>query len=229
MGAITHQPQVSREYVAMVERQNRMLKRLGAFLFFLSFMTTGLIALQLKRISRPAAPQGQTKIISATEFDLVDQNGKNQGLLSGGPNGAVLILNGPNGKAGLMFYPSDKSGGSSMSLTSVSGEEVVELTAGELFSSLAVGTKEISGDKIQMIASSGDQSLTVSNKAGLHAVLGDSPIIKLGTGSTTETSMAALTLFGKDGRESWIAPKSGAEKSLGTNLREQPKFRSKSK
>jgi hypothetical protein len=207
MGAITQQPQVFLEYLARLERQNRMLKRVGTFLFFLCFLAIGLIAWQLKRISRPAAPQGQTKIISATEFDLRDSNGKMQGMLSASPSGAILILDGPNDKPGLMFYPLDKSGGSSLSLTSVSGEQLVELAVGDPFSSVDVGTKEVRGDKIEMSAGGGSQSLTVSDKAGFQAVLGTASLVKSGTRATTDTSVAALTLFGKDGRVIWMAPK----------------------
>ena len=207
MGAITQQPQVYLEYLARLERQNRMLKRVGAFLFFLCFLGIGLIAWQLKRISSSAARQGRSKIISATEFDLVDQNGTNQGLLSGGPDGATLFLNGPNGKPGLMFFPFAKYGGSSLSLTSVSGEQLVDLTVGDVYSSVTVGTKETKGDKIEMAAGGGGQSLTVSDKAGFQTVLGSASLLKPGSGATTETSVATLTMFGKDGRVIWMAPK----------------------
>src|SRR5579863_1281990 len=142
MGAITKQPQDLLEYLIRLERQNRMLKRVGAVLFFLCFSAIGMVAWQFRKISRSAELQGQTKIIRATEFDLVDQNGKSQGLLSGGPDGAMLFLNGPNGKPGLMFFPFDKGGGSSLSLTSVSGEQLVDLTVGDVYSSVTVGTKE---------------------------------------------------------------------------------------
>lgn len=210
MGAITQQPQVFSEYVARVERQNRMLKRIGAFLFFLCFLAIGLIVWQIKRLSRATALQGRTlvnKVIYANEFNLVDQNGKSQGILSGGPNGAMLFLNGPNGKPGLMFFPFDKGGGSSLSLTSVNGEQLIDLTVGDVYSSVAVGTKETAGDKIEMAAGAAGQSLTVSDKAGFQAVLGSASLMKQKSGATTETSVAALTLFGKDGRVIWIAPK----------------------
>jgi hypothetical protein len=209
MGVITPQSQLFTEYISRLERQNQMLKRVGFFLFFLCFLAIGLIAWQLKRISRPAAAQGQVlvnKVIYANEFNLVDQNGKTQGVLSGSADGAMLFLNAHNNKPGLMFYP-DKSGGSSLSLTSVSGEHLVMLTTDDEFSWVTIGAKEDRGDRIQMAAGAGGQSLTVSDKTGFQAVLGSASLMKPESGATTNTSVAALTLFAKDGRVIWMTPK----------------------
>lgn len=209
MGDIPQQPQVVMEHVSRLERQNRVLKRVGFGLFFVCFLAIGLVAWQVKKISRVGALQWQTKTVSANQFNLVDSNGKNQGMLAATSGGALLFLNGPNNKTGLMFnpYPGEgSSSGSSLSLLSPNQEQQVTLNTEDAFSWVTIGTKQSNGDKILMAAGGGDQSLTISDKAGFKAVLGNASLVKAESGQTTNTSVAALTLFGKDGHVIWMTP-----------------------
>jgi hypothetical protein len=205
MGAITQQPQVFMDYLERLERQNRMLKRLGVFLFLLCFLAIGLMAWQLKRVSHLAAPLGQAKIISATEFHLRDENGKLQGVLAASPDGAMLFLNGPNNKTGLLFNPGPS--GSSLSLMSSDGEQQLSLHTDNAFSWVTIGPNEGTGDKIEMFTGGGASNVTLSDKAGFQAVLGRASLVKPESGETRNTSVAALTLFGKDGHILWMTPK----------------------
>src|ERR1700685_218312 len=90
---LLQQPQVFMDYVRRLESQNRMVKRVAFILFFLCFSAIGLIAWQVKKLSRLTTPQGQTKIVSANEFHLMDENGKVQGMLAASSGGAMLFLN----------------------------------------------------------------------------------------------------------------------------------------
>jgi hypothetical protein len=204
MGAITQQPQFM-DYVRRLENQNRMVKRVGFVLFLLCFSAIGLLAWKVKKLSRPTTPQGQTKIVSANEFHLMDENGKVQGMLAASSGGAMLFLNGPNDKTGLMFAPGQ--GGSSLSLMSSSGEQQVTLNTEDALAWVTIGTKESNGDKIQLTARSGAQNVMVSDKDGFQAVLGVSTLVTPESGETRQTSVAALTLFGKDGHVIWRTPK----------------------
>jgi len=208
MGAIIQQPQVFMDYVRRLESQNRMVKRVGFVLFFLCFSAIGLIAWQVKKISRLTTPQGQTKIVSANQFNLMDENGKMQGMLAANSDGAMLFLNGPNNRTGLIFSPGEGgSNGSSLSLMNSSGEQQVTLNTADAVAWVTIGTKESNGDKIQLIAGSGVQNVMVSDKAGFQAVLGNSTLVTPESGETRQTSVAALTLFGKDGHVIWRTPK----------------------
>lgn len=195
------QPQV--EY-ARLERQNRMLKRVGFFLFVLCFLCIGLIAWQLRKLSHGLA-LGHTKMISANQFNLLDQNGKVQGLLSGSEGGAMLFLNGPDGKTGLMFAPGPDKG-SSLSLESSDGGQQITLNTSDLFSWVNIGTKDDTGDKISLTAGAADR-MTVSDKAGFELVLGSASLVRPESGDSHNTSAATVTLFGKDGRVLWMTPK----------------------
>jgi hypothetical protein len=209
MGAITQQPQVFVDYAARLEKQYRMLKRFGIFLsfiLFVSLLAIGMTARRLMRVSHSTGLQAQAKIISATEFDLRDENGKVQGILLASPGGAMLFLNGLNDKTGLMFAPGP-GGANSLSLMSSSGEQQVHLHAADGFSWVTVGSKESNGDRVEMATGGGSQTVTVSDKAGFHAVLGSASLVKSESGETRHTSAAALTLFGKDGHMIWMTPK----------------------
>lgn len=206
MGGITQQPQVFQESMARLEKQNRMLKRVGLFLFSLCFLAIGLLAWQVKKMSRLTAPQGKSKIISANQFNLMGEKGEMQGMLAATQDGATLDLWGPNGKGGLTF-DSGSSVGPFLSVKGSNGEQVITLSASDTSSGMSVGTKEGEGGRIEIFAGLGSGSLTVSDKAGFHAVLGRTSLATPETGATRDTSVAALTLFGKDGRVIWLTPK----------------------
>jgi hypothetical protein len=207
METAKQQPPVSIEYVMQLEKQNRILARAGFFLSLLCFLAIGLITWQLRRISRSSTVQAGTKMISANQFTLLDENGKVAGALVGGAEGAMFFLNGPNGKLGLTFGPGPNSTGSYLSLMSPSGEQEVNLNASDPYSWVTVGTSGSAGDKVEMSAGGGIQHVTVSDKAGFEVVLGSTSLIKPQSGRTTNTSAAALTLFGKDGHIIWMAPR----------------------
>jgi hypothetical protein len=59
-------------------------------------------------------------------------------------------------------------------------------------------------DRVELTAGGGVQHVTVSDKAGLEIVLGSASLIKQRSGGTTNTSAAALTLFGNDGHIIWM-------------------------
>ena len=59
-------------------------------------------------------------------------------------------------------------------------------------------------DRVELAAGGGVQHVTVSDKAGLEVVLGSASLIKQRSGGTTNTSAAALTLFGNDGHIIWM-------------------------
>jgi hypothetical protein len=128
MEAITPQPQEFIDYVRRLERQDRRIKIVGLVLFLLCFSTIGLTAWQVRRLARATA-YGGTKVIGATQFNLLDENGKTQGMLTATSGGAMVFLNGPNDKVGLQFNPGEgTSNGSSLSLMSSSDEQQVTRT-----------------------------------------------------------------------------------------------------
>lgn len=203
MGAIT-QPTAFVERVARLEGQNRILKRVGLFLFCTCFLSIGLIAWHLRSVSRAPTAQGRARIISAHQFNLLDENGKIQGLLTGTPGGAMLFLNGPHGKVGLSFHPDED--GSSLSLRSANGEQTILETISDTFSSLTFSTGA-GNNRIQMIATLAGGNLTVSDAAGFEAALGNASLVKPENGEGRATSAATLTLFKNDGHVMWMTPK----------------------
>jgi hypothetical protein len=208
MGTITQQPQVFTDYVARLERQNRMLNRGGFFLFLVCFLAIGSIAWQVRTMSRGTLLHAERGMISAKEFDVLDENGRTQGMLKGTKDGAMFWLNGPENTRGLAFA-SDPSGpaGSLLGVVSPNGEQQFVLSVSDASSALKVGATKGGQDEVDISAGGGLQSVTVSDKAGFQAVLGSASLVRPESGETRATSAASLTLFGKDGHVIWMTPK----------------------
>ena len=196
--------------MARLERQNRMLKRTGTFLFLVCFSAIGVIGWQVKRVSG-IFPGNNTGMISASQFNLVDDKGNLQGMLAWGTDGPTFDLRGP-GKGGLSFIPitgvAANPGGFSLTLSSASGKQQISLDVGDSVSSETIGTgNSLDTDNIHIMAGEYGQRIMVSDELGFRAILGKTFALTSPTGGSMTTSGAALTLFNKNGHVIWMVPK----------------------
>jgi len=210
LGTIIRDPDDFTGYAAQLERQNRMLKRVGACLFLGCFSAIALIGWQLKRVADIFSIHNP-RMISARQFNLVDDKGNIQGALVSLPEGPFFRLGKPD-KGGLSFDELPGEAGTpdtfSLRLSSPSGKQHISLFAGDRASSVTVGTGiSLDKDNIQIMAGEFGQRVTVSDELGYQAILGETWPLTSPTGGSMTTSGAALTLLSKDGHVTWMVPK----------------------
>ena len=183
-----------------------MLKRVGACLFLICFSAIALIGWQLKRVG-DIFSINNPRMISAPQFNLVDDKGKIQGALVWDKDGPFFRLGEP-GKGELSFDPLPD--GFSLTLSSASGKEKISLNAADRLSEVTVGTgmgDSHDKDNIHIMAGEFGQRVIVSDELGYQAILGETWPLTSSTGGSMTTSGAALTLFSKDGHVTWMTPK----------------------
>lgn len=175
------------EDVIRLERQNRILVLVGLVLFLLCFLAIGFIAWRLKETSHISASQ-KSGIVSAQQFDLIDEKGRLHGTFATTSDGAVFALYGQvNGKA--------------------EGQVIALEAVGDSFSWMNIGSKEHNRGRIEIRSAGEIQNISISDSEGFKAVVGSTSLINSHTGQTTDTSAATVTLFAKDGHIISMVPK----------------------
>jgi len=167
-----------------LENENRRIKKIG------------LVAAVLVSTLIISGQASTNKIVTASEFRLVDTTGKVRGTFLTNAEGQTMIsLTDPSGK----LYTSLGTGteGSSLLLTNADGKTWASLSA----SANKFGGLHLYGSAGEIhIAVDGEAgpSLRVEDKDSYSSVLGRSDLVSPATGKKEQTPAASLVLFGKD-------------------------------
>jgi hypothetical protein len=151
---------------------------------------------------------GQTKMaktVEATEFRLVDTNGKVRGRLLTNDSGQTLLtLSDSTGQINSSIGTG--TSGSSLSLGSADANGSVLLTSASnnWFPALRMTG---SGGKLELyLNGESGPKLAIEDSDGYSSVLGRSDLIQAKTGKKEQTPAASLVLFDKEKKVLWSAP-----------------------
>ncbi len=194
-----------------VEKENRRLKRIVA---------VGSLLAAVLLIMGQARPR---RTIEAEKFVLKDANGSSRAQLGMDSNGPTLSLQDANGVPLVALSGGDYS---FLTLFRTGSKEQVTMSANKEFygmvlydekshrAGLAVW-KGIPGltlydekgtERAGLVAPDGGPSLKLEDQNGYSAIFGSTDLITPSTGRKEMTSVASLTLFGRDKKVLWSAP-----------------------
>ena len=188
--------------LAKLERQNRRLKRLG--LLFLLIAGAGFLIAQVPRKPLNAAPAPAPSAASydtlvVHRLELRDKAGKLRGLWTVQGEDPTLAL-----------YDAAENTRAELAVTAAGPNLWLRDAAEKLRAALAVFAD---GPALALYDAAekprawvAEYAFSVTDTQGFKAVVGVTGLETIATGESHETSAAAVTLFGKDGKVIWRAP-----------------------
>jgi len=182
--------------VEKLERQNRAFKRAALGLLLLP---ASLLAMGQARQARPGNVPAAPGHLVATDFTLVDEQGRKRADLGMFADVPMFHIYGENGTTSVIVGPTG------LSVWNAAGNPTLMLYAMPDRSELDLFGAD-SKTSVDLSVADSEPSILVTDADGFETDIGTSHTVTTTTGETHQTSAASIMLFGKDRKVLWSTP-----------------------